>query len=84
MLGLTVGNDNLDNTAKASATVSADTTVLDVRLSIAYPASVGKTTAAVRRHLVGRVRELTGLTVSRVDITVTALPGVAGESRRVQ
>ncbi|MDQ7810834.1 Asp23/Gls24 family envelope stress response protein [Amycolatopsis sp. A133] len=81
VLGLAVGRGN---TAEVSATVSGGTAVLDVRLSLAYPTPVGPATESARQHLMDRVRELTGLTVSRVNITVTALRGGAGEVRRVR
>lgn len=69
--------------AKVTAQVGADTVTLDVRLSIGYPLPVAKTTEAAREHLRRRTAELTGLAVSRVDITVTALPTSAAEPRRV-
>jgi uncharacterized alkaline shock family protein YloU len=84
VLGLAVGGEDLDHPAEVSATVSGATTALDVRLSLEYPASVGTATESVRRHLMDRVHELTGLAVSRVDITVTALRGSAAGNRRVQ
>ncbi|TDV48745.1 Asp23/Gls24 family envelope stress response protein [Actinophytocola oryzae] len=62
-----------DRSAQVSVTVDGTTAALDVRLSIAYPASVARRTQEVRDHLVERVHELTGLVVTRVDITVTAL-----------
>jgi uncharacterized alkaline shock family protein YloU len=71
LLGLTVGNEepNID------ARVTGDHVTLDVELSVAYPASVAKTTEAAREELTRDVGELTGLTVDRIDITVTALRG---------
>ena len=73
-----------DRAAKVSARVSGETATLDVRLSIGYPLSVAGTTENARRHLQQRVGELAGLTVSRVDITVTALQTRAAEKRRVR
>jgi uncharacterized alkaline shock family protein YloU len=84
VLGVAVGGADLDSSAKVTATVSGQTAALDVRLSVVYPASVGATTENARRHLVDRVEELTGLVVSRVDITVTALHSTATERRRVE
>lgn len=81
MLGVVVG---ADQTAKVTATVSGRTTSLAVRLSVTYPASVARTTEAARAHVVRRVEELTGFTVSRVDITVTALHSDTPDTRRVQ
>jgi uncharacterized alkaline shock family protein YloU len=62
-----------EHSAQVSATVDQTTAALRVRLSIAYPASVASTTREVRTHLVRRLHELTGLVVTRVDITVVAL-----------
>jgi uncharacterized alkaline shock family protein YloU len=76
--------DGIGNAAKASAKVDGDTAVLDVRLSVSYPLSVRRTTENVRRHLMQRVGDLTGLTVSRVNLTVTALHGAATDTGRVQ
>ncbi|MEV6641352.1 Asp23/Gls24 family envelope stress response protein [Amycolatopsis sp. NPDC051371] len=84
VLGVAVGGEDPDNSAKVTAKVHGDTAALDVRLSLSYPRSVGRTTENVRRHLMRRVAELTGLTVSRVDVTVTALHTVTNASRRVQ
>jgi uncharacterized alkaline shock family protein YloU len=53
-------------------------------LSVAYPASVSRTTENARSHLMRRVEELTGLAVSRVDIVVTALHSYTTNGRRVQ
>ncbi|MDT8910022.1 Asp23/Gls24 family envelope stress response protein [Amycolatopsis sp. PS_44_ISF1] len=83
MLGVAVGGEDLDRSAKVTAQVHDDTVTLDVRLSISYPRSVAKTTEAAREHLRSRITELTGLAVSRVDITVTALHTAAAEPRRV-
>ena len=84
MLGVAVGRDGSDQTAKVTATVSGRTAALAVRLSVTYPVSVARTTEAARAHVVRRVEELTGFTVSRVDITVTALHGDTPDTRRVQ
>ncbi|UOZ04889.1 Asp23/Gls24 family envelope stress response protein [Amycolatopsis sp. WQ 127309] len=84
VLGVAVGGENPGTTAKVTAKVSGGTAALDVRLSVAYPASVGETTGNARRHLMRRVGEFTGLSVSRVDITVTALRSATTETRRVR
>ncbi len=84
VLGVAVGGEDPDKRAKVTAKVSGGTTTLDVRLSVAYPASIGETTGAARRHLLRRVGETTGLTVSRVDIAVTALHSGSAGTRRVR
>jgi uncharacterized alkaline shock family protein YloU len=74
----------VDDGVSATADVRGSVVALDVRLAIAYPASLKQTTQRAREHVMGRVEDFTGLTVSRVDITVTAMqPGVA-VVRRVQ
>jgi uncharacterized alkaline shock family protein YloU len=84
MLGVAVGSEDLANPAKVTAKVSGETASLDVRLSISYPLSVARTTEQAREHLMRRVEDFTGLIVSRVDITVTALHSGVTETRRVQ
>jgi uncharacterized alkaline shock family protein YloU len=84
MLGDTLGGPAEQRSAQVSATVDDTTASLHVRLSIAYPASVARTTQQVRSHLIQRLHELTGLAVTRVDITVTALYLTQPGHRRVQ
>lgn len=84
VLGVAVGGEDLDNSAKVTAKVTGDTATLDVRISISYPMSVSRATEDARRHLMRRVEEFTGLTVTQVDITVTALHTATAETRRVQ
>jgi uncharacterized alkaline shock family protein YloU len=84
VLGVAVGPDGVAPSAKVAATVSGDTAALAVRLSVAYPAPVARTTGNAREHVTRRVEELTGIIVSRVDITVTTLRAPATETRRVQ
>ena len=84
VLGVSLSGEDLDHSAKVSARVGDETVTLDVRISIVYPASVARTTEKAREHLVERVEALTGLTVTRVDLTVTALHTTAGQVRRVE
>jgi uncharacterized alkaline shock family protein YloU len=84
MLGVALGGDDLDNSAQVRAHVDGQAASLQVRLSVAYPASVAHTTERVRAHLLRRIQDLTGLAVSRVDITVTALHSSQPQERRVQ
>lgn len=67
-----------DRDAQVSAHVDGGAVTLAVRCSVRYPAPVGATTEALRRHLCTRVAELTGLRVRRVDITVVALHATGG------
>lgn len=75
--------DGVGGPVKVSAKIAGETAVLDVRLAVSYPASVGRTTENARRHLMERVGELTGLAVTRVDVTVTALTSAVTPTRRV-
>ena len=81
LLGVTVADEDAP---KVSATVRQEHVTLDVALSVPYPASVARTTEAAREQLVRDVGQLTGLTVDRVDITVTALRGDRAAGRRVR
>jgi uncharacterized alkaline shock family protein YloU len=76
--------DGVGEDAKVSAHVDGETATLDVQLAVTYPASVARTTEAVRAHLMRRTHELTGLTVPRVDIVVSALKSPEVQTRRVQ
>ncbi|MFE6614402.1 Asp23/Gls24 family envelope stress response protein [Amycolatopsis sp. NPDC057786] len=84
VLGIAVGGEDPGQGAKVSAHVTGSTATLDVRLSVKYPLSVRATTESAREHLIRRVGELSGLAVTRVDITVTALHSTETETRRVR
>lgn len=84
LLGDAVGGSVEERSAQVNATVDETTVALRVRLSIAYPASVARTAHQVRTHLFRRLHELTGLVVTRVDITVTALYLTQPGARRVR
>jgi uncharacterized alkaline shock family protein YloU len=58
---------------KASAGVDGSTVILDLSISVRWPAPVPEVTSAVREHVRSRVSELTGLTVTEVSISVTDL-----------
>ncbi|WP_370969580.1 Asp23/Gls24 family envelope stress response protein [Amycolatopsis sp. cg9] len=62
--------DGVGGDVTAEATVDGESTTLDVRLPLAYPAPIASTVERVRAHLLGRTAELTGLSANRVDITV--------------
>ncbi len=70
--------------AATTADIRGGTVALDVRLSIVYPASIARTCSAARARLIDRVREFTGMTVSRVDITVAALEATTTATGRVR
>jgi uncharacterized alkaline shock family protein YloU len=58
---------------KASADVDGLIVILDLSISVRWPASVPEVASAVREHVRSRVNELTGLTVAEVSISVTDL-----------
>lgn len=84
VLGVAVGAGEPNRAARVTARLDGGTATLDVRLSVTYPASVAGATERAREHLIRRTRELTGLDVSKVDITVTGLHGATAEQRRVR
>ena len=53
--------------------LSADSADLALSVGIAYPGSIRTATEEVRDHVVRRVRDLTGVSVRRVDIDVAFL-----------
>ncbi|UGT55980.1 Asp23/Gls24 family envelope stress response protein [Nocardia asteroides] len=58
---------------QVSAQVIGTGATLSVRLPVRYPLPVGRVTEDCRAHLIARTEELTGLTVPRVDIEVSAM-----------
>ncbi|WP_433090075.1 Asp23/Gls24 family envelope stress response protein [Dactylosporangium sp. CA-052675] len=68
-------------TPKASARVEGDVAVIDLELSVRWPASVPRVTADVRRHVRERLTSLTGLTIAEVRIVVTDLATATPSSR---
>jgi uncharacterized alkaline shock family protein YloU len=58
---------------KASADVDGSIVILDLSISVRWPASVPEVTSAIREHLRSRLKELAGLTVAEVSISVTDL-----------
>lgn len=68
-------------TPKASVRVDGDVAVVDLELSVRWPASVPQVTAAVRRHVRERLTSLTGLTIAEVRILVTDLATEIPSSR---
>jgi uncharacterized alkaline shock family protein YloU len=83
VLGVTIGADGADRSPKVTARVDGSLVTLDVRLSVTYPAPVGKVTREVREHVIERLATLTGLTARQVDITVAALHAPTAPQRRL-
>ena len=58
---------------RVSADVDGSIVILDMSISVRWPASVPEVSSAVREHVRSRVSDLTGLTVTEVVIAVTDL-----------
>lgn len=71
--GLGVRQTSLTALPRTSADVDGSVVVLDMSISVRWPASVPAVASAVRQHVRDRVSELTGLTVTEVSISVTDL-----------
>jgi uncharacterized alkaline shock family protein YloU len=68
---------------KTSAEVDGSTVVLDLSISVRWPASIPAVSRAVREHVRGQVTALTGLNVTDVSISVTDLATRRDDTRRV-
>jgi len=73
LAGITIGRQAGEGTARVSARIDGHLAMIQMRLSLAYPAPVRALTREVRRHVTERVTGLTGLEVRRVDIEVARL-----------
>ena len=70
---LGVRGTDLEALPKTSVEVDGSKAFVTLEISVRWPASVPEITGQVRRHVRDRVRELTGLDVDEVHITVAAL-----------
>jgi uncharacterized alkaline shock family protein YloU len=75
---------SLTDLPKTSADVDGSRVILDLSISVRWPASVPGVSDAVREHVRSRVGELTGLIVTEVTISVTALVTQLPAPPRVQ
>lgn len=64
---------------KADADVRGEHATVDMSIRVRYPQPVGKTCEAVRQRVASRLRELTGLAVNQINISVPEL--VLGQER---
>ena len=64
---------SLTGLPRVTADVDGSRAMLDLAISVRWPASVPAVTRTVREHVTSRVTELTGLTVTEVAISVTDL-----------
>ena len=79
LIGLTVGRQTGEGPARVSARVNGNLALIEMRLSLAYPAPVRSLTREVRRHVMERVSTLTGIEVRHVDIEVASLQRGRGQ-----
>lgn len=73
LMGLTLGRQTGEGPARVSVRVNGNLAMIEMRLSLAYPAPVRSLTREVRRHVMERVTALTGIEVRHVDIEVARL-----------
>ena len=73
LIGITIGPQTGEGTARVSARTDGHLAMIQLRVSLAYPAPVRAVTREVRRHVIERVTGLTGFEVRHVDIEVTRL-----------
>ncbi|MEV4114177.1 Asp23/Gls24 family envelope stress response protein [Nonomuraea sp. NPDC049695] len=66
---------NLPWTRSSNAEVRGDQAAVRLTVSLAYPSPLRAVAARLRKHVIGRVAAQTGLTVTRLDVTVTDLGG---------
>lgn len=84
MLGVPLGRDRLERSARVSATVDGGLVTVVVGMSVEWPSPVRQVAGAVREHVQSRVGELIGLEVREVDIEVSRLVRPGQPPRRVQ
>jgi uncharacterized alkaline shock family protein YloU len=76
LIGITLGRQSGQGPARVSARVDGNLAMIEIRLTLAYPAPVRSLSREVRRHVMERVASLTGIEVRHVDIEVARLlPG---------
>jgi uncharacterized alkaline shock family protein YloU len=73
LAGITIGRQTGEGTARVGVRTDGHLAMIDMRLSVAYPAPVRTLTREVRRHVMERVTGLTGFEVRAVDIDVVSL-----------
>lgn len=68
-----VRDTSLNSLPKATAEVDGSVVVVDLQISVRWPACVPEVAAHVRQHVAKRVHSLTGLHITEVTIEVTDL-----------
>ena len=75
---------NTDPAVDVRATIDGHLVQLRVKVEVDYPVSLRAVTRELRRHVSDRVRQLCELTVTDVDVQVTALRQDTEQVRRVR
>jgi uncharacterized alkaline shock family protein YloU len=70
--------------ARTRVDVDGQLATISVDMSVMYPSPIRSVARVARRHVAARVRELTGLEVRQLDITVRGFPRAAMERRRAR
>jgi uncharacterized alkaline shock family protein YloU len=73
LMGIALGRQTGGGSARVWVRIDGHLAMIEVRLSVAYPAPVRSLTREVRQHVIERVGYLTGLEVRHVDIEVARL-----------
>ncbi len=73
IIGITFGRQTGQGLARVATRIDGHLAMIELRLTLAYPAPVRTLTREVRRHVIERVSDLTGLEVRHVDIEVASL-----------
>ena len=73
LIGVAIGRETGEGMARVSARIDGHLAMIEMRLSLTYPAPVRTLTREVRQHVIERVTGLTGLEVRHVDIEVARL-----------
>jgi uncharacterized alkaline shock family protein YloU len=73
LMGITIGRQGGEGAARVSVRIDGHLAMIQLRLSLAYPAPVRSLTREVRTHVIERVTGLTGFEVRHVDIEVVSL-----------
>jgi len=75
-----LGSDRVE----AQARVLGDAATISMEVAVRYPSPVRETCRQLRTAVVDEVRELAGVTVSRLDVQVAELAHRPGGTRRVR
>ncbi|MET9486444.1 Asp23/Gls24 family envelope stress response protein [Nocardia sp. NPDC006630] len=81
--------DGVADGVTVDASVTGDSAVLRMRLPIRYPLPVLRIAEECRTHVISRTGELTGVTVTALDIAIAAMvvesvSAATGSGRRVR